>query len=227
MIPPPPSTNYDLAQLQHDVYAIAPPGAVVLDVGSKSSLGRYSFRHEGALPRIVHLDIVHADGVSVVADAHHLPFADRSVDVVLAVSLLYAVRDPKAAVAEAFRVLKPGGLFYASVPFMYPYIVDPHDLYRFSDAGIRQICTDASFETIQSGFNRGPASSTVHIVIYFLAILFSFDNERLYGVLIDVFTWLLFWVKYLDRWLGQFRLARVIHNGAFFLGRKPVAPPAG
>ena len=224
LIPRPPSTNYDLRQLQHDVYAMAPRGAIVLDVGSKSHRGRYSFRGEGTLPRIVHLDIQHADGVTVVADAHQLPFADRSVDVVLSVSLLYAVRDPKQVIAEAFRVLKPGGLLYVNVPFMYPYVVDPCDFYRFSEAGITELCRTASFEPIQSGFNRGPASTTTHIVIYFLAILFSFDNQRLYGILVDVFTYLLFWLKYLDRWIGRYSLARVIHNGAFFLGRKPVAP---
>jgi SAM-dependent methyltransferase len=145
------------------------------------------------------------------------------MDAVLAVSLLYAVRNPRQVVSEAFRVTKPGGLLYVSVPFMFPYVVDPFDLYRFSDKGLAELCTSCGYETIESGFNRGPASTTAHILIYFFAVLFSFGSERLYGILIDVFTWLLFWIKYFDRWIGRYPTARVIHNGAFFVGRKAPA----
>ena len=43
------------------------------------------------------------------ADAAHLPFADSSFDTVVAMHMMYHVADQAAAIAEAFRVLKPGG----------------------------------------------------------------------------------------------------------------------
>lgn len=43
------------------------------------------------------------------ADAASLPFADESFDLVLAMHMLYHVADPAAAIAEAHRVLRPGG----------------------------------------------------------------------------------------------------------------------
>lgn len=46
----------------------------------------------------------------VVADAVSLPFPDRSFDRVIAMHMLYHVRDQRAALAEMHRVLKPGGL---------------------------------------------------------------------------------------------------------------------
>src|SRR5439155_3627047 len=50
------------------------------------------------------------------ADADEpLPFADASFDVVVAGELLEHVRDPAGLVAEARRVLAPGGRFVASV----------------------------------------------------------------------------------------------------------------
>jgi SAM-dependent methyltransferase len=51
------------------------------------------------------------------ADAEEgLPFEDETFDVVVAGELLEHVRDPAALVAEARRVLRPGGTFVGSVP---------------------------------------------------------------------------------------------------------------
>ena len=47
----------------------------------------------------------------VTADATRLPFADGSFDVVTSYLMLHHVMDWEAAVAEAGRVLRPGGLF--------------------------------------------------------------------------------------------------------------------
>jgi len=43
------------------------------------------------------------------ADAHHLPFADASFDTVVCTLSLCSVADDRAAIAEMYRVLRPGG----------------------------------------------------------------------------------------------------------------------
>jgi SAM-dependent methyltransferase len=47
----------------------------------------------------------------------HLPYPDRSVDVVLSFDVLYCLPDPaeQAAIAEMFRVLRPGGAVIINV----------------------------------------------------------------------------------------------------------------
>ncbi len=49
-------------------------------------------------------------------DAAQLPFADGSFDAVISVEVLEHLFDPKAAAAEMFRVLQPGGRAIITVP---------------------------------------------------------------------------------------------------------------
>ncbi|MFN0060656.1 MAG: class I SAM-dependent methyltransferase [Planctomycetota bacterium] len=44
--------------------------------------------------------------------AHRLPFADQSIDAAGMYALLHHIVDPAPVVAEAYRVLKPGGMLY-------------------------------------------------------------------------------------------------------------------
>lgn len=217
-LPTPPSTNY-LFRIPLNPYSLLQPGAVIFDIGSKDARGAYAFGAPPANAKIVCVDIAAQPGVDLVADAHDMHMVDdNSIDCVITISTLEHVRYPQKVVREIFRILKPGGIVYVSVPFMFPFHSDPYDFYRFSSDGVRILCED--FECIESGFNRGPASSMCHLMVHFFAILFSFNSRTLYGINVDVFKWLLFWIKYLDVFLGKYQMAKVIHAGAFFLGRK-------
>jgi len=67
------------------------------------------------------------------ADAHALPLAEASVDVVIMGEVLEHVEEPARALREAHRVLKPGGYLLADVPWW-------HELYRpFSAIGLRTL----------------------------------------------------------------------------------------
>ena len=49
-------------------------------------------------------------------DAQHLPFGDRTLDVVLMLEMIYYLQDQPAAFAEARRALRPGGALMVCVP---------------------------------------------------------------------------------------------------------------
>jgi len=53
------------------------------------------------------------------ADIRLLPFADRTFDGLAAVNCLYFLDEPVGGIAEARRVLRPGGVFVASSPSRY------------------------------------------------------------------------------------------------------------
>ena len=75
----------------------------------------------------------------------------------------------------------------------------------------------------EPGLIRGLAVTRDPANICYRPIVGSFGSRRAYGLLLDAAKWLLFRIKYLDRWIGHYDSAAVLHNGAFFLGRKPVA----
>ncbi len=222
-LPLPPSTNYLYRSFHVNPYSLLPSNPLIFDIGSKEERSSYAFGDPPPGARVVCVDIEPAPGVDLVADAHNLHMvANDSVDCVVSVSTLEHVRQPATVVQEIFRILKPGGIVYLNVPFVFPYHTDPDDFYRFSYRGIEILCED--FERLDSGFNRGPASTFHHLLVHFLAILLCFDNRTVYGVLVDVFKWLFFWVKYLDKVIAHYQVAYVIHSGAYFIGRKSLAP---
>ncbi len=50
------------------------------------------------------------------ADAHHLPYATASFDMVISCETIEHLVDPRAALAEMARVCKPDGLLYLTTP---------------------------------------------------------------------------------------------------------------
>jgi SAM-dependent methyltransferase len=219
----PPSTNYLFRKIEPNPYDLLPPNPLIFDIGSKEARGRYAFGTPPPGSKVVCVDILDVPGVDLVADAQDLHMVDNdSVDFVATVSTLEHVRHPDKAVAEIYRILKPGGLMYVSIPFVFAFHGDPDDFYRFSHHGIRILCEN--FEIIDSGFNRGPASTMCDLLVRFSAILFSFNSVRLYDLNRTLFSWLLFWLKYLDFYIAHYKMANVIHAASYVIGRKPSVP---
>jgi SAM-dependent methyltransferase len=219
-LPAPPSTNYVVPAYDHpDPFAGLPAGALIYNVGSKrvEEYDRWRLPPEA---RMVRVDIDPGVEPDILADAHDLNMiADNSADCVIAIDILEHCAQPTIAVSEFLRILKPGGRVFIGIPFMFPYHADPHDHWRVTVTGIDHLCRE--FDKVASGFVRGPASCMAHLNIHFFALLLSFNNKMLYGVLVDLFQWSLAWTKFLDRWLMRHPMAHVIHAGVWFLGTKP------
>ncbi len=218
-LPEPPSTNYLYREIKPNPYDFLPPKSTIYDIGSKGIRAGYAFGTPPIDANIVCVDIEDGPGVDLVADAHDLHMVkNNSVDFVTSVSVLEHVKYPQIVVKEMHRILKPGGIIYINVPFLFPFHADPSDFYRFTFKGIDLLCEE--FEKLDSGFNRGPASTMHHLLVHFLAMLFSFNSNTIYGINVDVFKWLLFWIKYLDKFLANYKMAYVIHAGTYFIGKK-------
>lgn len=74
-----------------------------------------------------------------------LPIQDACVDTLLASDVLEHMSDPSRALAEIFRVLRPGGAALINTPFMYGVHEAPYDFFRYTQYGTRRLGEDAGF----------------------------------------------------------------------------------
>lgn len=69
-----------------------------------------------------------------------LPFEDCSFDTALLTDVLEHLANPGVAMAEAARILRPGGKLIISVPFLYCLHEIPHDYYRYTEFALQRMC---------------------------------------------------------------------------------------
>jgi SAM-dependent methyltransferase len=165
---------------------------------------------------IIDTDVSNDERTVLVCDAHDLPFADGSVDGVVAQAVLEHVVDPWRCVEEIHRVLTATGLVYAETPFMTQVHGGPYDFIRFTPLGHRRLFR--RFEEISTGSGGGPGIVLAWSWLYFLR---GFANTRRAAVLASVLARLTgFWLKYVDRWMIDRRGAQDGTWGYYFLGRR-------
>jgi len=153
-----------------DFLRILSDGGLGIDIGGDCR------RH----PRLLTINLQENQNTDVVADAMKLPFRDGSVDVVITQETLEHVRCPDAALAEIYRVLKPGGTLFCQLPFVIGYHPGPNDFYRFSREGIVALVERAGFKPTRVSVSVGPAAAFSRICAEFFATSVATLSPRLY-----------------------------------------------
>ena len=82
-------------------------------------------------------------------DGKKMPFDDKAFDVVISTEVLEHVSDPDAYLKEVKRVLKPGGIFFFTVPFLMSLHEVPHDYYRYTPFALEMIFKRTGFTDIK------------------------------------------------------------------------------
>lgn len=160
------------------------PDAEILVIGS----GDTSIRGNAT-----YTDVAFGANVQCIADAHDIPFLDKSFDVCIAVAVLEHVVDPYRCVHEIMRILRPGGYIYSETPFMQPVHMGAYDFTRFTHLGHRRLFRH--FDEIRSGIAVGPGTSAGQVLRYAFASMSDRPRIRrwlkLFGLLISYpFRWL-------------------------------------
>lgn len=107
---------------------LAPPSRVTKYIGLDLKDGEYS----------------HFGPFDLEWDGQHIPVPNNSIDCAIATEVLEQCSQPEVVMSEVARVLKTGGRFFFTVPFLWP-IHSPFDQYRFTPYALTRQLGDAGF----------------------------------------------------------------------------------
>jgi len=113
----------------------------VLEISGNSSEGRYTFRSYRSVQYPSY-------------DVCKGPVAREEFDLIIAEQVFEHVLRPDLAAASVFEMLRPGGQFVISTPFLLKVHGHPFDLYRWTQHGMRQLLETAGF-TVTGGGSWG------------------------------------------------------------------------
>jgi len=100
---------------------------------------------------------LHDLSAEIVTDLNKaLPVDDELADTVVSFQVMEHLREPQNMLSEAYRVLKPGGTIFVTVPWQWRIHEAPHDYFRYTPYGLKYLFEKAGFVDIeiqaQSGF---------------------------------------------------------------------------
>lgn len=82
-------------------------------------------------------------------DGISMPFESQSFDCALGTEVLEHCPDPAVVLNEVYRVLKPGGVFFFTVPFLWNLHEVPHDEYRYTPFSLERHLRNSGFKNIE------------------------------------------------------------------------------
>jgi SAM-dependent methyltransferase len=122
----------------------------VLDIGC----GLKTKRHLVGDQVTAYVGLDHADSlhdmsqVDLIGTAYGIPQPDECFDGILCTAVLEHLEDPKAALLESIRVLKPAGHAIYTVPLFWHLHEEPRDFYRYTKHGLRHLFETAGYEVV-------------------------------------------------------------------------------
>ncbi len=138
------------------------------------------------------------------ATAEAQPFRAASFDTVLGLSMLTYLPEPGRMLAEAHRVLRPGGVLILEFTQMVPLHDEPHDYFRFTRFGAEYLLRRAGFEPLEAvplgglwarvglstiaalnRINRGPTRVITELPVRLLYVVLQLGFELLDRVFFD------------------------------------------
>lgn len=136
---------------------------LVIGTGAKTDYYRQLFSGANVILTDVHIQF----DIDLVVDAHKLPFADQSLDMIIAGQVMEHTIRPWVVANEMQRVIKPGGLIHIESPMCFSFHAIPYDFYRFTFMGMRSLfplCKiSKAFITEAGGNTAGLVNSEVLI----------------------------------------------------------------
>lgn len=103
--------------------------------------------------RYIGLDLqdnpIHNNRPDITWQDGRIPLEDDSIDCAICTEVLEHCPDPEAVLREVCRILKPDGLLFFTVPFLWPLHEVPYDQYRYTPYALERHLSNAGFAQIE------------------------------------------------------------------------------
>jgi SAM-dependent methyltransferase len=145
--------DHYIARFARGELGVPPDGARVMDLGSGEGGSVDQFRAAAPGCRWVGVDIADSvesrartreDAEFVIFDGVHLPFDERSFDLVYCKQVLEHVAHPAPLIAEVARVLRPGGAFVGSTSQLEAF--HSRSRFNYTPFGLADLMHDSGLE---------------------------------------------------------------------------------
>ena len=145
---------------------------VVADVGSGRAPYRHAIEAKSNVTKYITIDHPEATEfydkdypLDIKADiSETIPMADKSVDTAVLLMVMEHLPQPSAALAELYRILKPGGVIILSTVMTHPVHDAPFDFYRYTRFGIERLLKDNGLSIIQQGWEGAFIATAVTVI---------------------------------------------------------------
>ncbi len=126
----------------------------LLDIGCGKMPYKKYILENSAVTNYLGLDIENAleydSGIKpdYVWDGEIMPFEENRFNCAFATEVLEHCPNPEVTLKEIFRVLKPGGVLFFTVPFLWNLHEVPHDEYRYTPFALERHLKNSGFSSI-------------------------------------------------------------------------------
>ena len=156
----------------------------VLDVGA----GEFD-RYGGVFNcgEYIRMDVNAGLNIDVVGSADNIPFADSSFDSVVSTQVFEHLANPLKAAKEVYRVLKTGGILLITVPQWNELHSEPHDYWRYTKFGIKELFEKQGFKMVEIHQRGGYFTTLAQMNIRYLIDRFSLYSRPFLGKIFNQF----------------------------------------
>eukprot|EP01028_Stygiella_incarcerata_P014383 TRINITY_DN9450_c0_g1_i2.p1 TRINITY_DN9450_c0_g1~~TRINITY_DN9450_c0_g1_i2.p1 ORF type:complete len:249 (-),score=-39.49 TRINITY_DN9450_c0_g1_i2:68-814(-) len=125
-----------------------------LDLGCGDMHYRKYISSNSAIEEYIGIDIEHPNyhkdkKPDLFWDGVNLPLEDNSIDTIMATEVFEHIPNLQNVITEINRVLKPGGMIFFTIPYLWPLHDAPFDEYRYTPYSLERIFRKANFNMIQ------------------------------------------------------------------------------